>query len=156
MAQPRALNWMWCIHEKHNFSRATRSWFTDKMKSSSINLQPSDWCCDACNVELNWMALSQGGWWARLELHPSATGVGSGLGVHLWQLPCPSCVSFCGCFIFSSAHFELLQCLFLSASGHNYNEQPHLLAQLVYLLIRRVIFCRWLWDYLPSLLSYPQ
>ena len=73
-------NLILCIHEKHNFSRAAHSWFTDKMNSSSTNLQPPDWCCDVCNVKLNWAALSPGGRGSRLEAPSSETGGGKPSG----------------------------------------------------------------------------
>lgn len=50
-----------CIYKKHTSSRATHSWFTGRMNSSSTNLLLPDWCCDACSIKLNGAALSVGG-----------------------------------------------------------------------------------------------
>lgn len=116
---PMGSNLILPIHEKRNFSRATRSWFTDKMNSSSTNLQPPDWCCDVCNVKLNWTALSPGGWRGRLEMPSSATSGGkrSGHPAVAALLPEPCLLSWL-LYLFLCASW-IAQALFLSASEQN-------------------------------------
>lgn len=50
-----------CIYKKRKSSRATHSWFTGKMNSSSTNLPSPDWRFDACSIKLNGAVLSVGG-----------------------------------------------------------------------------------------------
>lgn len=143
MILPMGSNLILCVHEKHHFIHATHSCFTDKMNSSYTNLQPPDWCCDVCNVKLNWTALSLGGrqGWQCLHLRPAvgcewASGHGSSLHEPCllpWLLYLFLCASWIAqAFVFKCFRTQLwLTASFACSVGVSAYRESHLLQMMV-------------------------